>query len=126
MKRLLLWVILLAASFAPLAQALPCITQTQPTMSMDCMASMKAAGSHEGMASDMMVSDCFKQPALPADLQAVAAPASPEPIAFAILPEVVKPVASLGQQTVRPPPRADTARFTSTQEFLATLSRWLI
>lgn len=131
MKRLMLLVILLAAGFASLAEAKPCVTQTaQPAAKMvvDCMAAMGMTpqADHAAMKGCATVSECFKQPALPGEVSMVTAPSSHEHTTYAILPESIQPVAMLGQQRVRPPPLEQVARYTPTHKFLASLSRWLI
>jgi hypothetical protein len=125
-KRLLLWVALLAAGFAPLAQAVPCIMGDHAQIAAGgagCITTHHAEGKADCAKST--VQDCFDLHALAPEATAVKAVAGQDIYAPAILPATVHPLALLGQKVTRPPP--DIAdRFTPTHEFLASLSRWLI
>jgi hypothetical protein len=127
MKRLLLWVVLLAAGFIPLAQAVPCIMGDHAQIAAGgdgCMIMHPAQGQDDDCAKSS-VQDCFDLHALPADAVKVQAVSFGDHHTAAILPVAIKPVALPRRQVARPPPQpAD--RFTPTHEFLASLSRWLI
>jgi hypothetical protein len=127
MKRLVLWVIVLAASFASLAQAVPCIMGDHTLIASGgdgCMTMPHHAEGKDHDCAKSSVQDCFDLHALTPETTVLKASSFDHHMP-AILPATVKPVALLGQKVTRPPPEpAD--RFTPTHEFLASLSRWLI
>jgi hypothetical protein len=126
MRRLMLLVVILAAGFLPLAQAVPCIMGDHAEIAAGgdgCMTTHHAEGKADCAKSS--VQDCFDLHALAPEATAVKAVAGQDIHAPGILPSMVTPVALLGPKVTRPPP--DIAdRFTPTHEFLASLSRWLI
>jgi hypothetical protein len=127
MKHLVLWVIVLAAGLASLAQAVPCIMGDHTQIAAGgegCMTMPHHAEGKDHDCTKSSVQDCFDLHALAPEATVIKAASSEHPMP-AILPATVKPVALLGQKVTRPPPEpADS--FTPTHEFLASLSRWLI